>query len=89
MAIEWDCSALGFGIGVRLLSRASTVNPKKLETGLRPNSAGIPYTLLLRIGAMGFPTFGRLLYGLRFRAWGLGFQGLGSEGHFGPAKPEP
>ena len=29
-----------------------TVNPIKLETGLRPNSAGIPYTLLLRIEAM-------------------------------------
>ena len=27
------------------------VNPKKLETGLRTNSAGIPYTLLLRIEA--------------------------------------
>ena len=35
-----------------------TVNPIKLETGLRPNSAGIPYTLLFRIEAMGFPTFG-------------------------------
>ena len=34
------------------------VNPKKLETGLRTNSAGIPYTLPLRIEAMGFPTFG-------------------------------
>ena len=32
-----------------------------LETGLRPNSAGIPYTLLLRIEAIGFPTFGLLL----------------------------
>ena len=32
----------------------------KLETGLRPNSAGIPYTLLLRIEAIGFPTFGLL-----------------------------
>ena len=32
------------------------VNPKKLETGLRPNSAGITYTLLLRIEAIGFPT---------------------------------
>ena len=45
-------------------SRASqppTVNSIKLETGLRPNSAGIPYTLLLRIEAMGFPTFGLLL----------------------------
>ena len=38
------------------------VNPKKLETGLRTNSAGIPYTLLLRIEAIGFPTFGLLLY---------------------------
>ena len=37
------------------------VNPQKLETGLRPNSAGIPYTLLLRIEAIGFPTFGLLL----------------------------
>ena len=37
------------------------VNPIKLETGLRPNSAGIPYTLLLRIEAMGFPTFRLLL----------------------------
>ena len=35
-----------------------TVNPIKLETGLRPNGAGIPYTLLLRIEAIGFPTFG-------------------------------
>ena len=39
-----------------------TVSPIKLETGLRPNSAGIPYTLLLRIEAMGFPTFRLLLY---------------------------
>ena len=35
-----------------------TVNPIKLETGLRPNSAGIPYTFFLRIEAIGFPTFG-------------------------------
>ena len=40
---------LGFGF---------TVNPIKLETGLRPNSAGIPYTSPLRIEAIGFPTFG-------------------------------
>ena len=33
----------------------------KLETGLGPNSAGIPYTLLLRLEAIGFPTFGLLL----------------------------
>ena len=39
-----------------------TVNPKKLETGLRPISAGIPYTLLLGIEAIRFPTFGLLLY---------------------------
>ena len=38
-----------------------TVNSIKLETGLRPKSAGIPYTLLLRVEAMGFPTFGLLL----------------------------
>ena len=42
--------------------RGHTVNPIKLETGLRPNSAGIPYTLLLRVEAMGFPTFWLLLY---------------------------
>ena len=38
------------------------VNPIKLETGLRPNSAGIPYTLLLRMEAIGFPTLWGLLY---------------------------
>ena len=38
------------------------VNPRKLETGLRPTSAGIPYTLLLRTEAVGFPTFGLLPY---------------------------
>ena len=37
------------------------VNPIKLESGLRPNSAELPHTLLLRIEAMGFPTFGLLL----------------------------
>ena len=41
-----------------------TVNPIKLETGLRSNSAGIPYALLLRIEAIGFPTFRLLLYKL-------------------------
>ena len=40
-----------------------TANPIKLETGLRPISAGIPYTLLLRIEAIGFPTFWLLLQG--------------------------
>ena len=53
-------SGLGFFRVVHCL--IVTVNPKKLETGFRPNSAGIPYTLLLRIGAMGFPIFGLLLY---------------------------
>ena len=38
-----------------------TANSIKLETGLRPNSAGRPYTLLLRIEALRFPTFGLLL----------------------------
>ena len=45
-----------------VISKAPTVTPIKLETGLRPNSAGIPYTVLLRIEAMGFPTFWLLLY---------------------------
>ena len=40
----------------------NTLNPINLQAGLRPNSAGIPYKLLLRIEAMGFPTFGLLLY---------------------------
>ena len=39
-----------------------TVNARKLETGLRPNSAGILYTLVLRIEAIGFPNLGLLLY---------------------------
>ena len=36
--------------------------PNKIETGLRTNSAGIQYTLLLRLEAIGFPTSGLLLY---------------------------
>ena len=53
--------SIGFyeGLGFRV-----TVNPIKLETGLRLNSAGIPYTLLLRIEAIGFPAFWLLLYTL-------------------------
>ena len=39
----------------------SRVKPKKLETGLRTNCAGIPFALLLRTEAVGFPTFGLLL----------------------------
>ena len=44
------------------LSHGSAVTPIKLATGLRPNSAGILYTLLLGIEAIGFPTLGLLLY---------------------------
>ena len=47
-------------LGLKLVN--FKVTPKKLETGLRTISAGIPYTLLLRIEAIGFPTFGLLLY---------------------------
>ena len=43
-------------------STSSIVNPETLETGLRTNSSGIPYTALFRIEAIGFPTLGRLLY---------------------------
>ena len=38
-----------------------TVNTQKLEAGLVTFSAGIPSTLLCRIEATGFPTFGLLL----------------------------
>ena len=38
------------------------MNPIKLETGLRPNSAGIPFLLLLSLEAIEFPTFGLLRY---------------------------
>ena len=51
----------------------NTVSPIKLETGLRPNSAGIPYTLLLRFEAIGFPTFGLLLYAFGYLMSGWGF----------------
>ena len=37
--------------------KGSIVDPKKLETGFRTISAGIPCALLLRIEAIGFPTF--------------------------------
>ena len=47
--------------GYRIFGHRSTVNAIKLETGFRPNSAGIPYALLLRIEAIGFPTLGLLL----------------------------
>ena len=41
--------------------KVNTVNRIKLEIGLRPTSAGIPYALFLMIEAIGFPTFGLLL----------------------------
>ena len=47
---------------VRSSEGPSRVDPQKLETRLRTNSARIPFTLLLRIEAIGFPTFGLLLY---------------------------
>ena len=52
----------GLGPGVRCFSVAfwDMVSPKKLETRLRTNSAGIPYALRLRTEAVGFPTFGLL-----------------------------
>ena len=40
---------------------SSTVNPRKLETFSRTNSAGIPYALLVGIEAVEFPTFWLLL----------------------------
>ena len=46
----------------RIAIQKAIVNPKKLETGLRTIRAGILYTLLLRIEAIGFPTFGLLLH---------------------------
>ena len=62
-----------------------TVNPIKLETGLRPNSAGIPHTVLLRIEAIGFPTFGLLLWVVRLKVLavqdlGVRVEGLGGLG---------
>ena len=50
IALKADVQGLGF-----------IVNLQKLETGLRTIRAGIPYTLLLGIEAIGFPTFGLLL----------------------------
>ena len=52
------------GLNKWFISGHITTSPIKLETRLRPNSAGIPHTLLLRIEATGFPTFGLSLYGL-------------------------
>ena len=65
-ALLFHCSAPGCSGAVPALQRSGpplryTVNPIKLETGLRPNSAGSPNTLFLRIEAIGFPTFGLLL----------------------------
>ena len=59
--------ALPSGVTVVLISDCASLRLKvytklqKLETGLRPNTSGIPYTLVLRIEAIGFPTFGLLL----------------------------
>ena len=48
-------------LGPPSFSQVLTAKPIKLETGLRPNSAGIPYTLLSSLEAIEFPTFGLLL----------------------------
>ena len=52
------------------------VSPKKLEAGLRTISAGIPSTLLLRIEAIRFPSFGLLLQTLNFLCFRV--RGFGS-----------
>ena len=46
-------------LNIQKESNSLTVNTKMMETGLRANRAGIPYTLLLRIDVIGFPTFGQ------------------------------
>ena len=61
-----------------------TVNPIKLEPGLRPNSAGIPYTLLLRIEATWVSNFWAFAVG----TWSRrdcqdGFGGRGDEDGLG------
>ena len=53
-------------------SAGFTVNPTKLEAESRPNSAGIPYTLLLRIESIGFPIFGLLLQSVWISGSGFG-----------------
>ena len=63
MFASWQCIAKSKNLHSKSFHPGShpfslTVNPIKLETGLRPNSAGIPYTLVLRMEAIGFPTFG-------------------------------
>ena len=60
-ALHHTCSDVCKPCTTASFTDAITVNPIKLETGLRPNSAGIPSTVLLRIEAIGFPTFG-LIY---------------------------
>ena len=47
------------------------MNLKKVETGLRTQSAGIPCRLLLRIQAVGLPTSGRLYYRMRYVFGGM------------------
>ena len=49
-----------------------TASPKKLETGLRTNCAGIPFTLLLRIGAPKWGLLGFQLLGVYSKGSGFG-----------------
>ena len=72
-----DLGLPGLGSG-RACGFEFIVNPVKLETGLRPNSAGIPYTLLLRIEVIGFPTFRLLLQGPRVSGFELEVAGFGA-----------
>ena len=61
MQVCGDSESNPAGCLLRALDSGCTVNHIKLETGLRPNSAGIPFTLLLMTEAIGFPTFPLLL----------------------------
>ena len=54
-------SIQSLGVESPVCGSPPTVNPINLETGLSPNRAGIPYTLLLGMEAIGFPTLGLLL----------------------------
>ena len=40
----------------------SVICNRGFHVGLAKETVGIPYTLVLKIEAMGFPTFGLLLY---------------------------
>ena len=63
LALRCECSIEGWPKAEGQKQRIGYRKPpKKSETGMRSNSAGIPYTLRLRIEAIEFPTFGLLLF---------------------------